>query len=213
MIELKNISKIYKGRNILNNISFKFKDKGCIGIVGPNGCGKSVLLNCICGFIKPNSGEVIIDNKIIGKDIDYIINAGIIVNSPNMVPHLSIEDNLQLISKILNLKETNNRINILLKYFELEEDKYTLFDNCSQGMKQKTRLIQALMEPSKYLILDEPTVALDHHMIKKLRDLLLELKKDKLIIITSHNDQDIKLLCDEIYEFRDGRIEKYEEIN
>ena len=210
MIELKNINKIYKGRNILSNISFKFKEKGCIGIIGPNGCGKSVLLNCICGFIKASSGQVIIDNKEIGKDIDFIVDAGIIINAPKMVPHLSLEDNLLLISKILNLKDTPQKMKALLKYFDLEKDKKTLFVNSSQGMQQKARIIQALMEPTKYLILDEPTGALDRQMVKKIRDLLLEIKKEQLIIITSHNEQDIEVLCDEIYEFRDGRLERFE---
>jgi ABC-2 type transport system ATP-binding protein len=212
MIIVKDLVKRYKGRTILDNINHTFPDKGCIGIIGPNGSGKSVLLNCICGFIKPDSGTIKIDNDVLGQNIDYIKNAGIIINSPEMVPDLSIYDNLILISKILNLKDTKNTIDKLLVFFELDSQKKTLFRNCSQGMKQKARLIQALMEPTKYLILDEPTIALDRKMIVKLRTYLLELKREKLVIITSHNDQDILLLSDEIYEFVNGRIEKYEKI-
>lgn len=206
MIELKNITKIYKKRKVLDNISVVFPSKGCIGITGINGSGKSVLLSLICGFTKPNSGTIKINGEEYDFKKEYITDAGIIINAPEFIDYLTIYENLIEISKILDLEGTKEKIDELLKYFELDKDKHTQYKSTSQGMRQKMRLIQAFMEEHPIYILDELTTALDKKSVKKVRDKINELKKEKLVIITSHNESDIEEMADRCYELVDGKL-------
>ena len=206
MIELINITKTYKKRKILDNISVVFPDKGCIGITGINGSGKSVLLSLICGFTKPNIGTVKINGEEYNSKKEYIKDAGIIINTPEFIGYLTIYENLIEISKILNIDGTKEKIDELLEYFELEKDKHTKYKSTSQGMRQKMRLIQAFMEEHPIYILDELTTALDKESVEKVRNKVNELKKESLVIVTSHNEGDIEEMVDKCYELVDGTL-------
>lgn len=208
MIELINVTKRYKDRLVIDRVNVTFPNTGCVAITGINGSGKSVLLKLICGFAKPNTGTIKIDGKEYTSKKEYIKDAGIIINAPDFIDYLTIYENLIEVSKILNLEGTSEKINQLLKYFDLETNKNTKYKSCSQGMKQKMRLIQALMEDHPIYILDELTNALDKKSVEKVRDKINLLKKEKLILITSHNEGDIEHMADISYELIDGRLEK-----
>lgn len=205
MLKIVNGKKVYKGRVVLDNINLEFKDKKCYSLVGTNGSGKTLILKALCGYIKLTEGEVFQDELRIRKDKDFITNAGILIESPDMIEDYSILENLELIAKIKN-EITKSEILEYIKLFNLEKNKDTKFKNCSLGTKQKARIIQAIMEKNKILIIDEPFNGLDSVSAEKLREFLLEYKKNNLLILTSHNKLDIDLLADEVIYIEEGEI-------
>jgi ABC-2 type transport system ATP-binding protein len=205
MLKIVNGKKLYKGRVVLDNINLEFKQNKCYALVGTNGSGKTLILKALCGYIKLTAGEVFQDEVRIRKDKDFITDAGILIESPEMISDYSILENLKLIAKIKN-EITEKEILEYIKLFNLEKHKDTKFKNCSLGTKQKARIIQSIMEKNKILIIDEPFNGLDSASAEKFRKFLLEYKKNNLIILTSHNKSDIDLLADELIYIEEGEI-------
>ncbi len=161
LVEIKDVTKSFKGNMVVNHMSIDFSGGKSYGIIGPNGSGKSVFLKLLCGFSKPDSGEIKVNNKVIGKDVDFIENAGISINAPEFVQSLSGLENLQMLAGIRK-KISKDEITKLAEQMELSsEDLRKKVKNYSLGMKQKLRIIQAVMEEPSILVLDEPMNALD----------------------------------------------------
>lgn len=204
MIEINNFSKKIKKQQILDNVNITFEEGKCYGLVGYNGCGKTMLLRAICGYIKPNKGEVIVDGISMTKN--YIKDAGIIIGEPQFMDGYSGFDNLQLLAAI-NKKISANEIDKILEKLGLINDKNKKYKNYSLGMKQKLRIAQAFMENPKYFILDEPFNALDKNSVEIVENLILEeKKKGKTIFLTSHDERNIEKLCDCVYSMENGQI-------
>lgn len=198
MIKLEKISKSFKNIKLFDNLNFTFEDGNIYMITGPNGCGKSILLKIISGFSKPDVGTVIVNDYQIYKDSDFIINTGISINSDEFIPYLSGFENLKILIDI-NKKVPVNDICKYAKLFNLDEQVLKKpYKTYSQGMKQKMRLIQAMIEKPQYLILDEPTNALDADAIKTLKKLLLDfmVNKKHMVILVSHSNDEISEIAD-----------------
>ena len=196
MIELKNISKEFKNKRIFAGVNFTVETGKCVGIIGENGCGKSVLMKLICGFSKPDSGEVIIDGEKLGERRDFIQNCGVIINSPEFIGHYTGFENLMLLASIRK-KIGKREVLDVLKKVGLDGAAKTKYKNYSLGMKQRLRLAQAIMENPDYLILDEPMNALDTEGIAIADSIIDEYHSlGRTILLTSHNAQDIERHCD-----------------
>lgn len=196
MIELKNISKEFKNKRIFERVNLTIETGKCVGITGENGCGKSVLMKLICGFSKPDSGEIIIDGERLGERCDFIPNGGVIINSPEFIGHYTGYDNLMLLASIRK-KIGREEILDVLKRVGLNSSPKTGYRNYSLGMKQRLRLAQAIMESPDYLILDEPMNALDTEGIAIADEIISEYhRQGRTIIMTSHNPSDIERHCD-----------------
>lgn len=207
-IEINNLSKVIKEQSILDNINIKINSGTIIGFVGRNGSGKSVLFKCICGFMIPTSGKVIIDDKIIGKDMDFPDSTGVLIESPGYMPQYSGFKNLRILADIKN-KIDNQTIKDYMKKVGLDPNNKKKVKNYSLGMKQKLGITQAIMEKPRLIVLDEVMNSLDKQTVQEIRNLLLNLKEEgTTILVTSHIEEDIKILCDEIYEIDQGRIIK-----
>lgn len=208
MIQLKNISKGYNGIDLFKDVNCEFEPNKKCYIEGINGSGKSVLLKIICGFSVPDTGEVIIDGYTIGKDYDFIQDAGISINSPEFFPNLTGMENLLDIAKIKKIVSKNDILK-LCKTFDLEKDINKKYKYYSLGMKQKLRLIQAFMENPKILILDEPFDALDKDSKKILENYLEDFIKqeDHYLIYTSHEKENI-IFSDVIYEIENREVKR-----
>lgn len=196
MIELKNISKEFKNNRIFAGVNFTVETGKCVGIIGENGCGKSVLMKLICGFSKPDSGEIIIDGEKLGERRDFIQNCGVIINSPEFIGHYTGFENLMLLASIRK-KIGKSEVLDVLKKVGLDAAAKTKYKNYSLGMKQRLRLAQAIMENPDYLILDEPMNALDTEGIAIADSIIDEYHSlGRTILMTSHNAQDIERHCD-----------------
>ena len=203
---IENIYKKFNGETVLSNINVQFEPGKIHGVVGRNGSGKSVLFKIICGLILPTSGNVIIDGKKIGKDIDFPQDAGIIIETPGFLPNMSGYKNLKLLASLKGVID-DEVIKSSISRLGLDPLSKKHVGKYSLGMKQRLALAQAIMEDPKLLILDEPMNGLDRQGANDVRDLLLALKEEgKTLIISSHNAEDIKLLCNTVIELDNGKV-------
>ena len=206
MIEVQKVSLQIKKAKILENVDFTCQKGQICGVVGRNGSGKTMLMKCICGFVKPTSGEIQVDGQVIGKDIDFIPNAGIIIETPGFIPNYSGYKNLQLLASIQN-RIDKTRIREVMQMVGLDPDMKRCVKKYSLGMRQRLGLAQAIMEDPSLIILDEPFNGLDKHGVEEMREYFLSLKKKgKTILLTSHNTEDIEYLCDTVVEMDHGKF-------
>ena len=206
MITVKNLSLKIQKDVILSDIDLHIERGKITGLVGRNGCGKTMLMKCITGFVKPTQGEVIFDGKKIGEEIDFPKNTGIIIETPAFVPYYSGYKNLMELA-MLQKKIGKAEVEEVLKQVGLYEARNKLVRKYSLGMRQRLGIAQALMENPETLILDEPMNGLDNECVALVRGILAELKKQgKTILLVSHNAEDIRVLCDVIYEMDKGRV-------
>lgn len=210
IIRVENLSKTFSGRSVLDKVSFSCKEGEIIGFVGYNGCGKSVLFKCICGFLKPDSGEIHISLPDGKKNICG--NAGIIIEEPAFLRNKSGMKNLEFLYGIRN-KSNRKYLEEVMRKVGLEPNNRKSVGHYSLGMRQRLAIAQAIMENPPILILDEPMNGLDKRGVEEMRSLFLKLKEEgKAILMASHNKEDISVLCDRVYEIDDGKLNEIENI-
>lgn len=205
-IELINYNKRIGKKKILCDINLKLTNGNIYGFYGRNGSGKTMLFRAISTLIYPTSGDIKVDDiSIIHEDFD-LRNIGILLEDPGFYPYLTGLENLDLLYTINNKKDDEHIIS-LMKKIGLEEYKDVKYKEYSLGMKQKLRILQAIMENQQIILLDEPTNALDEKSIFIVRDIIKNLKKEgKIILLASHSKEDLKILCDKIYNIEEGSI-------
>lgn len=205
-IEVSNVSKKYKDRMLVDDVSFTVEKGEILGIVGLNGSGKTVLLKCICGLMDYSGGTITVNGKVIGRDCEYPANMGVIIETPGFLPYHSGYKNLEYLAS-LRKKISKQEIKDVLVKVGLAGEEKKLVAKYSLGMRQRLGIAQAIMENPELLILDEPMNGLDKDGIAEVRKLLLEMKAEgKTMIITSHNEEDIKVLCDKVVEMDKGKL-------
>lgn len=211
MISIENLNKQFKNQLVLNNINVKFSNGHIYGIIGRNGSGKTVLLKCICGFLKPTTGVISVNHKIVGKDIDFPENLGFIIETPGFLLNYSGYKNLKYLASIRE-KIDSNEIKESMSLVGLDSADKKHVGKYSMGMRQRLGIAQAIMEKPDILVLDEPMNALDKNGVEEMRRLFLKMKSEgKLILLTSHNREDIEIICDEVYEMEEGILNKLKE--
>lgn len=203
-IQIINVSKQFKKEDVLKNVNVQFEEGKIHGIIGKNGSGKTVLLKIICGLLTPTSGQVIVDGKQIGKDIDYPDNIGIIIEAPGFLPYCSGYRNLEYLASLKNTIKRDG-IEQAMRRVGLDPSLKKGVGKYSLGMKQRLGLAQAIMEDPNILILDEPMNGLDKQGVQEMHILFSELQKQgKTILLVSHSNEDIDTLCDTVYEMDRG---------
>ena len=211
MIEIKNITKSYDERKILDDVSINFEEGKIYGIIGQNGSGKSVLLKVMSGFITPDQGTIIYDGKDINKEETFPDNTGVLLDNSGFVPNLTGFDNLKLLATI-NKTIDDNEIIEELKNVNLLEEKDKKYYKYSLGMRKKIGICQAIMEHQKYVILDEPFSGIDKGSLAMIYDYLKKIKSEgRTLIISTHTSDRAKDLYDEIYELEEGKLNKIDE--
>ena len=207
-IVVKNLTKKFKEATVLNNVNITFEIGKVHGLIGRNGSGKTMLMKCICGIVPPTSGEIIVNEKRVGKDVDIPANVGVIIETPGFIPNYSAFNNLKFLAA-LNHKIGKEEIRNAIKSVGLNPNDKKHVGKFSLGMRQRLGLAQAIMENPDLLILDEPMNGLDKDGVCDMRQYLLALKEQgKTILIASHSAEDIDVLCDTVCEMDKGRLEK-----
>lgn len=207
-IEIDHVCKSFRKKEVLKDVSLTCQGGKIYGIVGHNGSGKTVLFKCICGFFVSSSGEIRINGKIMGKELDMLENSGIIIEEPGFLRTWSGYHNLEFLYTIRNKRDKAYLYSVLEKVgldprSKMPVGKYSL------GMRQRLAIGQAIMENPDILILDEPMNGLDKNGVQEMRRLFEQMKEEgKLIILASHNREDIDVLCDEVYEMENGRLKR-----
>lgn len=206
MITVEHVTKRFRDQTVLDDVCCSFEDGKIHGIVGSNGSGKTVFMKCICGFLFPDSGRVLIDGKQVGKAFDFPPSLGLIIESPGFLPSRSGMGNLKLLAVIRHKVKKEDLIRAMERVgldpaLKKPVGKYSL------GMRQRLGLAQAIMEDPKLLILDEPFNGLDKHGVAEIRSLLIQLRAEgKTIILSSHNQEDIDFLCDSVIRIDAGTL-------
>lgn len=210
MITVEHVTKRFRDQTVLQDVSCSFEDGKIHGIVGANGSGKTVLMKCICGFLLPDSGRVLIDGKQVGKSFDFPPSLGLIIETPGFLPMRSGMGNLKLLAAIRHRARKEDLIRAMERV-GLDPGLKKPVGKYSLGMRQRLGLAQAIMEDPKLLILDEPFNGLDQTGAAEIRSLLLQLKAEgKTILLSSHIQTDIDTLCDTILELDAGKIQRFD---
>ena len=206
MLKISGLSKKFKKRMILDDINLELAFGNIYGFIGANGSGKSVFFKTICGFLKADGGTVALNDKVIGKDIDFLPELGVLIEKPGFIENYTQFENLKYLAQINNTIHDED-IKATLEMVGLDPGNHEKVKNFSLGMRQRLAIAQAIMEKQKIIILDEPFNGLDKQGVVLIKQLLLELKApDRLILLTSHIAGDIEELSDSVFEFSAGRI-------
>ena len=210
-IELCHLTKRFGEDLVLQEVNLTLPAGRVYGIVGNNGSGKTVLMKCICGFLTATTGTVRVFGKQIGKEIDFPESLGVIIETPGFLTNLTGRRNLEILAD-MQRKISRAEIRRVLQRVGLDPDMKKTVAKYSLGMRQRLGIAQAIMEEPSLLVLDEPFNGLDHSGVAQIRSLLLDLKKEgRTILLASHNEEDIRILCDEVYEMDGGVLRKSKE--
>jgi len=205
-ISVQNVTMRFGEDTVLHDVSHDFEEGKIHGIVGNNGSGKTVLMKCICGFLNPTEGRVLVNYKQVGKDMDFPEDMGIIIETPGFLPNLTGMKNLQILAS-LKRKIDDNAIRETIRLVGLDPSMKKPVGKYSLGMRQRLGIAQAIMENPSMLILDEPLNGLDKSGAAYMRNLIKGLREQgKTILLASHNQTDIDELCDTVCEMDAGMM-------
>ncbi len=204
VVSVQGVSMTFGKDTVLKDVSIAFAAGGIHGIIGRNGSGKTVLLKCICGFLRPTKGHVEVFDKRIGGAADFAPRTGMLIETPGFLPHETGFDNLMWLAR-LGKGASKERVRGLIQQVGLDPALKKSVSKYSLGMRQRLGIAQALLDDPELLILDEPMNGLDKQGVKDMRSLLLDLKAaGKTILLASHFAQDIDELCGTVCEMDQG---------
>ena len=206
MLEVRDLSKSYRGLNAVEGLSFTVKSGELVALLGPNGAGKSTTLTCVAGYQKPDSGKVIWNNRELGADRSRYI--ALVPETPEVFPLMTIWEHLVFVARGLDLPAGWERdAERLLARFQILEQRDKLGEALSKGMRQKLLVACAALAGTEVMFLDEPMVGLDPHAQRELRQMLLELKSaGRALMISSHLISYLEGLADRAIIIKAGRL-------
>lgn len=207
-IRITDIVKSFNGIEILKGITLELEEGQTHGLIGANGCGKSVLMQIIAGLIKPDKGTVCVFDRQIGKDADFPDYTGILINGPAFIDSYSARMNLRLLAAYKH-RINRSEIDTAIEQVGLDPMSRKKVGKYSTGMKARLGIAQAIMEKPKLLILDEPFNGLDRKGVEEMYAVLQEMKgRGMTILISSHIKEDIDVLCDQVFEISEGIVRR-----
>ena len=208
-IEVINLSKSYKSKQAVNNINFKINENEIVGLLGPNGCGKTTTIGMMLGLLKPTSGKVLINGMDIEKNkISLLHKMNFISPYIELPKKLTVRQNLIVYGKFYNVNNLNEQIDYLSNKLRLNKLLDNITGELSSGQKNRVSLAKALINNPTVLLLDEPTASLDPETGDFVRTFLESYKKEKKIsvLLASHNMDEVKRLCNSVLMMKDGTI-------
>lgn len=206
-----NISKTIQKKKILSDINLHLYSGKIYGFVGRNGSGKTMLFRALSGLMSVDSGRIALDGKILHKDFNVLPSLGIVLENAGLYPGLTGEENLMYLANLTKRIGKDEVREAICRVGLEPEDKRT-YVKYSLGMKQRLAIAQAVMERPDVIMLDEPTNALDEKGVEEIRKIILEEKeRGAMILLASHNKEDISLLVDCLYKMENGHIMRQED--
>ena len=208
-IEVINLSKSYDSKEAVKNISFRINENEIVGLLGPNGCGKTTTIAMILGLLKPSNGKVLINGlNIEDHRISLLHKMNFISPYVELPKKLTVKQNLIVYGKLYCVKNLNSRIDFLVDKLRLEEFFNNMAGELSSGQKNRVSLAKALINDPSVLLLDEPTASLDPETGDFVRTFLENYKKEKKIsiLLASHNMSEVKRLCNSVLMMKNGNI-------
>ena len=208
-IEVINLSKNYESKKAVTNINFKINENEIIGLLGPNGCGKTTTIGMILGLLKPTSGQILINGLNLEKNkISLLHNMNFISPYIELPKKLKVKQNLIVYGKLYNVKNLKDQIDYLAEKLRLTELLNKVTGELSSGQKNRVSLAKALINDPTVLLLDEPTASLDPETGDFVRTFLENYKKEKKIsvLLASHNMDEVKRLCNSVLMMKNGVI-------
>ena len=206
-LEIKNISKKYNDQDALINVSFSLKQGDIVGFLGPNGAGKTTLMKIITSTLKQDIGDVIVfGNNTITNDIVTKNNIGYLAENNPLYKEMDVNEYLYFIAELYKTKNKKEIINSLIKKTGLENERTKKIEQLSKGFKQRVGIAASLINDPKVLILDEPTTGLDPNQLKEIRNLIKEVGKEKIVLLSTHILQEIPKICNHIIIINKGKI-------
>ena len=208
-IEVINLSKKYKSKEAVSNINFKINENEIVGLLGPNGCGKTTTIGMILGLLKPTNGQVLINGIDIEKNkISLLHKMNFISPYIELPKKLTVRQNLIVYGKLYNVSNLNEQIDYLSNRLRLNKLLDNVTGELSSGQKNRVSLAKALINNPTVLLLDEPTASLDPETGDFVRTFLESYKKEKKIsvLLASHNMDEVKRLCNSVLMMKDGTI-------
>ena len=209
LVKVKNLKKNYGSKEAVKGISFDIKENEILGLLGPNGSGKTTTIGMMLGLLKPSSGEILIDGINIEKNrIDILKKINFISPYIELPKKLSVKQNLIVYRKLYSVKNLEDRIEYLVEKLRLEDLLDSVTGELSSGQKNRVSLAKALINNPEVLLLDEPTASLDPEIGDFVRTFLESYKKEKKIsiLLASHNMNEVTRLCKSILMMKDGII-------
>jgi ABC-2 type transport system ATP-binding protein len=208
VVELKNVTKVIKGKKIIDNLTFNIEEGEVFGFLGPNGAGKTTTIRMIVGLMKISSGDILVCGKNVKSEYEEALrNVGGIVENPEMYKFLTGYQNLMQYARMIK-GITKEKINEVIELVGLEDRIHEKVKTYSLGMRQRLGLAQSLLHEPKVMILDEPTNGLDPAGIREIRDHLRKLTKQKgmAVIVSSHLLSEMEMMCDRIAIIQKGKL-------
>ena len=209
LVEVKNLKKKYGSKEAVNEISFCIKENEILGLLGPNGSGKTTTIGMLLGLLKPTNGEILIDGKKIEENrIETLQKINFISPYIELPKKLTVKQNLTVYCKLYNVLDTKNRIEYLVEKLRLEDLLHRVTGELSSGQKNRASLAKALINNPSVLFLDEPTASLDPEIGDFVRSFLENYKKERKIsiLLASHNMNEVTRLCKTVLMMKDGII-------
>ncbi len=209
MIEVNNLTKMFGNTLAVENINFKINKSKIVGLLGPNGCGKSTTIGMLLGLIKPSTGSVVIDGKNIEKNRTNLLKKMNFISPYIELPKkLTVEENLKVYGRLYGVNNLQNKIDDLMEKLNLKDFRSRKTGELSSGQKNRVSLAKALVNEPEILLLDEPTASLDPDVGDYIRAYIEEYASNKkaTILLASHNMDEVERLCHEVMMMKNGKI-------
>ena len=208
-LEIINLSKTYNTKEAVKNISFKLKRNEIVGILGPNGCGKTTTIGMVLGLLKPTKGKVLINGKEIENHRVNLLNELNFISPYIELPKkLTVKQNLEVYGRLYDVKKLKTRIEYLCEKLRLDEFINKITGELSSGQKNRVSLAKSIINDPTVLLLDEPTASLDPETGNFVRSFLEEYQREKgtSILLASHNMAEVERLCSSVLMMNKGSI-------
>ncbi|QSZ67256.1 ABC transporter ATP-binding protein [Methanofollis aquaemaris] len=214
IIKVKNLKKIFNGREVLEGISFSVEKGEVFGFLGPNGAGKTTTVRCVLGLLHPDAGSVEVLGGDLGTDDPLRRRVGVLLESNGLSDRLTAQENLDYFARLYDLQNPEERVAEMLRFVGLEERKDNPVGTFSTGMKRKLGIARAVLNDPEVLFLDEPSSGLDPEAQLMVRDLILDLSKKEgmTVFLNSHNLDEVQRVCTSVAILHQGRIRAFDTV-